>query len=1007
MLRYRKLGCQFCLGVAGWSIAIFLALAVCRVDAAPLSVENELLLDVKLDGASLGTAILGYQGENQVWLSLSELADVLQFPINTDADAGLAGGWFIQEERAFSLDLSRDEVISGERDFVVDDQAQAFQNDIFVTIEALESWFPVLLVPNIRQLELLVETTELIPLQNRLSRSRSRPKVGALTQREAVLPFQETPYRVLGAHATDIRLNLNSVLDDEDDSSTSYGGNYSVLSRGDFAWMTSTLAFSGSKNDEVSDGRFKLERSNLNAPLKLDYIEVGDVDAGARGVLIRGGGAEEGRTGLFADEQIDLRGNVPPDWEVELYRNGILVDFQVVDSKAQYEFLDVPLEFGENRFELVLYGPFGEERREERVYFAGRSDLELGEVSYELAALQDGRTVFDVKTPAAKGEVNTARFLADFNIGLASNAVASVGVDSFVADGQREQDLRAGVSVNYARVQTSAGYQNRAMTLDEATGLIRASLGDTTTTTVRYTHYLKGGLDEVLIPTNRPLWSGDLGLSTRLGWLPLNFDGRHTERETSRATDTSLGTTVTSKSGTRLSKSFFYTRNSQIGVVNERSGGVLNMSATVKPWRFRAGIGYGISPDTELNSLSGSASVRVDSKMTMNFDINHSARTDYTNYRAGFNWLLDYVQISPQVIYDSNERWVGLVSLSTSLVPRPGRTWPHIDRLSQANYGAAYALAFMDENGNGIRDDGEPGLNNVRVDAVQNWRVASTQEDGQSYLMRLRQDRVTDIAIDSESLPGIDMWSESEGVSVEPRPGSWSQVNFPVIRTSELEGHVYSIDEGQSANRTPSGRVLVQLLNKAGEVVSAQRTAFDGFYLFAEVPPGVYQLDLGNSWQPRIDERPAKVGVSSQGGVIRNLDFVLSAGKGRQIIEKRELEAQIQDKPEPIFAPRPGVPDQKPKVDLPSLEQPVVLAQTGNWHIQLGAFSKRENALEYWAQLLENDVIPGVYESRLEQTGRLFRLLTAPGQTEAEARGLCDQIKVKDTDCLVRKIAKL
>lgn len=982
-----------------------------------LKLENELLLDVRLDGISLGFAILGYQDDDRIWLALSELMDVLQFPVNVDATSGRAGGWFLEEERTFSLDLNSEQVTSGEQSFLLSGQALAFGSEIFVQSRALERWFPVILDTQVRELALDVQTLETIPLQARLSRRRSHVLSGSgAINREPELPFQYTPYRFVGAHATDIRLSMNSSLEDEDDTSTSFGGNYSLLSRGDLAWMTSTIAVSGRKDDEISNGRLKLERSDINGPLRMDYVEVGDVDAGSRGLLIRGGGAQQGLTGLFSDERVDLRGDIPPDWEVELYRNGVLIDVQVVDGDAQYEFLDVPLEFGENRFEFVLYGPFGEERREQQVYYAGRSNLSLGEVSYELAAIQDGRSVFDIREGTAKGDEGSGRFLGDFNVGLASNAVASFGFDSFLVNSQREQDYSAGVTVNFARLQVNAGYEDRALAQDEATGLLRTRMGKVTTATLGYTHYIKGSLPDARLPSDRPEWNGRLALSTRVARLPVNFNATHQQRASSDSSAASIGTTASFRTGARVSKTFYYDRENSFGNTQERTGGVLNVSADMRPWRLRAGVGYNISPETEVNSVNASASLRVDSNMTMNFDVNHSAQIDYTSYRTGFNWLLDYLQISPQIIYDSNQRWVGLVSLSTSFNPRPDRTWPAFNRLSQANSGAVYAQTFMDENGNGIRDEYEPGLEDVRVDAVQGWRSTNTGADGRGYITRLRRDRVTDIAVDASSLPGLDTWPVSEGVSVKPRPGSWSRVDIPVIRTMELEGHVQVKPVDSAASMVPVERARVALTNKAGEVVASQRTAFDGFFLFSEVPPGVYQLALSERLQPRVSEHPTKVGVNAQGGIIRDLDFVLTPPKGRQLVGVGQPEAKDEPAPGPAFAPESGtsraVPVLEPAAEArlqpqPASRQPEQSDKTpdGNWYVQLGAFSEQENARTYWRKLQADDVIPQTYSLKLQTTGQLFRLLAGPGQPEAGARKLCRQVKAAGADCLVRELA--
>jgi hypothetical protein len=54
-----------------------------------------------------------------------------------------------------------------------------------------------------------------------------------------------------------------------------------------------------------------------------------------------------------------FRGELPPGWEVELYRGAELLAYAQSRADGLYEFLDVPLLFGLNVFRLELYGPQG------------------------------------------------------------------------------------------------------------------------------------------------------------------------------------------------------------------------------------------------------------------------------------------------------------------------------------------------------------------------------------------------------------------------------------------------------------------------------------------------------------------------------------------------------------------------------------------------------------------------------------------------------------------------
>lgn len=984
-------------------------------------IETELLLEVLLDGTSLDTSILAYKKEGKIFLSFAELMDAVRFPINTDAATGQAGGWFITEEREFLLDLNQDVVFSDNLRFEPGDGVVVFENQIFVALPVIENWLPLKLEPFIRQLALNVTPVEPIPLQKSIQRRSSRVAggIGAIS-REPELPFQETPYELIGRHATNLRVNTSSALRDADDSSTSFQSGYSLLSRGDLAWMTSTIALTGNDQDEVTDGRIKLERNLEESFRYVDYLELGDVDTGSRGALIRGGGAEAGVQGTFSDESVDLRGDVPPGWEVELYRNGVLIDVQVVGDAAQYEFLEVPLEFGENRFEFVLYGPFGEEKRDERIVFAG-SGLNFGEVSYSLSAVQDGESLIEGFQATQKGDEGTGRYRGSLNLGLGFDTTARLNVDSFEVDGDRLYDASIGFSTSFAKVQTSLGYNSRERSLDSITGQVRGRLGQETSATLRYSEFVTAGLSEQLIPEDRNLWSLDSSLASRIFANPFNLNVNHDERQSSSLTRASFGTTIPTP-WSRVSKAFFYQRQEQDGNVDGSSGGTLNLSIDHDPWRFRSGGAYSISPKSQVTSVFGSANIQIDRAMRLNFDVTHNPLGDYTNYRMGFSWALDYVQISPQVSYDSNERWVGLVSFSTSFNPRPGRYLPAIDRLSQAGYGAVHARVFMDDNGNGIWNENEEGLGDARIHAVQAFRTTESAEDGDAYLTRLRSDYVTDIAIDPLSLPDFDLDATTPGASVRPRPGSWSTVDFPVVRTMELEGYVrHEIDGGKEL--VPAPRVLVRLLDSEGKSISQQRTVFDGFYLFSDVAPGTYNLELRGELDGRLVEKPGQITVTSAGGVIRDLNFTIAAESRALIVAENPDSTEESDSPRTIVPATPedvrviseALPEESSDSTLASDSGPAsvtfnsvaekVPPPEGTWHVQFGAFSEEDNARRRWDDLQASGVLPDGQQPRYHKVGDLVRLLTNEGLPEDDARALCGEVKASGAgDCLVRQL---
>ena len=74
-----------------------------------------------------------------------------------------------------------------------------------------------------------------------------------------------------------------------------------------------------------------------------------------------------------------------PGWDVELYRNGILLASLIVDDTGFYEFSDVELFGGENDFELFFYGPQGEIRNREIAFPVTSAFLSAQNNTYDIS----------------------------------------------------------------------------------------------------------------------------------------------------------------------------------------------------------------------------------------------------------------------------------------------------------------------------------------------------------------------------------------------------------------------------------------------------------------------------------------------------------------------------------------------------------------------------------------------------------------------------------------------
>ena len=85
----------------------------------------------------------------------------------------------------------------------------------------------------------------------------------------------------------------------------------------------------------------------------------------------------------------NFRGDLPPGWQVELYHNNSLIDFQATPINGLYQFDNVPLLFGNNYFRLVFYGPQGQQREETSTYYLDDSLVQPGKHYYRALVSED------------------------------------------------------------------------------------------------------------------------------------------------------------------------------------------------------------------------------------------------------------------------------------------------------------------------------------------------------------------------------------------------------------------------------------------------------------------------------------------------------------------------------------------------------------------------------------------------------------------------------------------
>ena len=86
---------------------------------------------------------------------------------------------------------------------------------------------------------------------------------------------------------------------------------------------------------------------------------------------------------------VDIEGMLPPDWDVELYRNDVLIDFETTGSDGCYEFRYVPIISSKDELRLALFGPQGQ-ISEQTIPISPETNT-VSRFTYDVSLTQQGR----------------------------------------------------------------------------------------------------------------------------------------------------------------------------------------------------------------------------------------------------------------------------------------------------------------------------------------------------------------------------------------------------------------------------------------------------------------------------------------------------------------------------------------------------------------------------------------------------------------------------------------
>jgi hypothetical protein len=599
---------------------------------------------------------------------------------------------------------------------------------------------------------------------------------------------------------------------------------------------------------------------------------------------------------------LQFPGQVGPHWEVEVYRDGLLIGIDSTDAEGRFR-VPVAVRYGSNLVRFVGYGPHGEVRDFTGSFLLVDNLIPAHHFEYAASA---GRCTGTVCQTAAN---------LDFRYGLSNLWTLRAGLDGYSRDvaaaaanpdtattaqldsAQRVRDtatvLAAIPIVPLTGERLSRAY---ASISGNPIGALNVTVGLTqrTSTNLAFQYQPSSYLTVIGSRTAyvTPITDALLGLDgvtaeDRISgyWRPfgearsLFLDASEVVRHSTATTQTTVRSTMSvERWDVRFSP--FLARESYSGAGALPSVQGYGIAAFVPPLpmlgRFLGS--FSLRPSIESHggqgidqaSLGFARSVggtRLDGTLTQSrvggAAVSLSVTADLARFRTGTNVSVSssskgasqFVQGS--VLFD---RSTGSASFSRG--PSLGRSGVH-------------GRVFLDANGNGRMDPGEEPLRNVSV------RVGSlgvqTDSSGRFHVWDVPSFEPVLVSLDTSTF-AVPIWTPTVAtISVQPGPHRFESVDFPVVVGGTVDGRVQRVATDGTKLPVPGATVLFRDL-RTGASRSID-TFSDGSFTATGIRPGRYELRIEPATlaalKGRADPLTLTVGTSTDGATVSGVELTV------------------------------------------------------------------------------------------------------------------------------------
>ncbi len=816
-----------------------------------ISEDDALLLDVRLDDIRLGDGVKGYQTKAGICLDLKDIAVALDVALKFSPDGDRAEGWAFDQRQTILIDRKAGkERVAGRIAALPAGAILDTPDGWCVGIADLDRWLGVTLEPDTTNALLIVRSAVRLPVQIAAERAELARTLRAQSAGDAKALARFTlPYDLWRTPAIDALVHFVGENDHKKGGGAFKLG-YELLGSGEIGYFSSEMRMISDNGLVPQSLRTRLYRidpeAQLLGGLHATDIELGDISGQASALVsksVAGLGFSLTNRPPNRPDRFDttsFRGALANGWDAELYHNGQLIRVISAGGDGRYEFLDVPLYFGTNIFEIVRYGPQGQVQRESRNLTVGAEAIPPGKSWWWIDGVRDNHDLIGLSHPQSDKRGWRAGF--GFEHGIDLRTALGISAQSLAIGGRRADfvEMFARRSLGPAIAETSVAMDGNAGHALQFRLLGRLLDTNFAIETAFAKDFESERIDATLKSRQSLTIDRSLTLDGRV--LPVHFDLQSVQGQDERLLEAGGRVSVSvNRIFTTLQVAWRRREDLPTGLVTNEADLGLLIGGHIGPVRLHGEVDWGIFGRCGFRGAQLKGEWANGTKRSWRTFIAYDRDSGEARSGLGFSQVFQRFVLSLNADAQSDGAVHAMLGFQFSL----GRDADgRLDRLSRdrlAGTGSIAARVYQDDNGSGARDPGERWLDNVGL-RIANTPIQPPRSPGDGAMLvdGLAPGAPVAIRIDTASISDTFLEPVSPGLLVIPRAGLMTKIELGVMPSARMEGTLMTADGHEAA-----GRAIALVDVVTGRAAASVKVEFDGLFQFEHLRYGRYRLQLG------------------------------------------------------------------------------------------------------------------------------------------------------------------